>query len=53
LTEDNGTISSNDHIELSAPEIKILPNGEYGSPGDVLTSDGYKVYWSSPIAGDT
>jgi hypothetical protein len=45
LTEDNGTISSNDHIELSAPEIKITTNGSSGDNGNVLMSDGSKVYW--------
>lgn len=47
LTEDNGTISSNDHIELSAPEIKITTNGSSGDNGDILMSDGSKVYWGN------
>ena len=46
----NATFGASDHVVLSSTS-GISANGSYGSSGQMLTSNGTAVYWSSPTVG--
>ncbi len=46
----NVTMGAADHIIMSSTS-GISANGSYGTAGQMLTSNGTAVYWSSPAAG--